>query len=336
LSFEFNGLPEFADNEGRYTRLPVLRQLLGPSQDKEGMMAYRPTLHLPARGILLAALLLTGCAGPGGLFGLSNEGQKLLPVTQSLRMASPDPAPLPRELARSLHPTYIVEPGDVLLVQPADFDSPVRLPGDQPILPDGTINLGRYGRLIVAGKTIEQIEPEITALVKARTRDAGAITVRIVSRQSKVFYVLGEVNAPGAYPLSGRETVLDAILIAGGVNNRANLKGITMSRPTPPDGCRVVLPICYEEIVQIGDTSTNYQVAAGDRIFVPAKGFFDQFCRNRQNCLPCGRGQFPCTALGGGECTSCSPAMPSAGGMHSPVAAPASRPVLLPMPTRSR
>ena len=46
---------------------------------------------------------------------------------------------------------------------------------------------------------------------------------------------------------------------------------VTMSRPTPPDSCRVVLPIAYEEIVQLGDTSTNYQLHAGDRIFIPSK-----------------------------------------------------------------
>ena len=203
-------------------------------------------------------------------------------------------------------PPYVVEPGDVLLVQPASLDSPARLPGDQPILPDGTINLGRYGRLIVAGKTVDQIEPEVKSQVEAITKDAGPITVRIVSRQSKVFYVLGEVNAPGAYPLSGRETVLDALMAGGGVNTRASLRGITLSRPTPPEGCRIVLPICYNEIVQLGDTSTNYQIANGDRIFVPAKGVWDNLCRRKKgDCLPCGRPQVACTSLHGPG-TDCS------------------------------
>jgi protein involved in polysaccharide export with SLBB domain len=105
------------------------------------------------------------------------------------------------------------------------------------------------------------------------------------------------VNAPGAYPLQGRETVLDAILAAGGVNNRAALKKITMSRPTPPDHCRLVMPICYEEIVQLGDTSTNYQIQSGDRIFVPTKGLSDVLhgYKGKNDCLPCGRAQLPCS-----------------------------------------
>ncbi|MBI1914846.1 MAG: SLBB domain-containing protein [Planctomycetes bacterium] len=271
-------------------------------------MTRRP--HRPSFfwAFLICASILPGCTGrPGSPFGLTQEGQKLLPGTKDLRQSVPDPAPLPRELDKALHPSYLVEPGDVLLVQPAKFDSPVRLPGDQPVLPDGTVNLGQYGRLIVAGKTIDQIEAETRSLVEAQTKDAGPIIVRIVSRQSKVFYVLGEVNAPGAFPLAGRETVLDAILAAGGVTSRANLRGITLSRPTAPDGCRVVLPICYEEIVQIGDTSTNYQIAAGDRVFVPAKGFFEQLCQTNKQCLPCGRSHVSCFALGGSGCPACQP-----------------------------
>src|SRR5262249_1097571 len=176
---------------------------------------------------------------------------------------------LPRELDKRVAPPYIVEPGDVLLAQPANLDSPVRLPGDQTVLPDGTIELGRYGPIVVAGKTVPQIEADVRAQIEATTKGAGPIAVRLVTRVSKVYYVLGEVNAPGAFPLQGRETVLDAILAAGGLNDKASRKFITLSRPTPVDSCRIVLPVCYNEIVQLGDTATNYQIAAGDRIFVP-------------------------------------------------------------------
>ena len=111
---------------------------------------------------------------------------------------------------------YVIEPGDVLLVQPANLDSPVRLPGDQPVLPDGTIHLGRYGWLSVAGKTVAMVEGEVNPLIQGQTKDAGPIIVRLVTRDSKIFYVLGEVNAPGSFQWKGRETVLDAIVAAGG------------------------------------------------------------------------------------------------------------------------
>jgi len=248
-------------------------------------------------------LLLPGCSSsPGNPLGIFPEGQHLLPATKAMRKAAPEALPLPRELDKQLAPDFVIEPGDVLLVQPADLDSPIRIPGDQPVLPDGSIHLGKFGRVIVVGLTIEQVEQAVRAQIVRQTKDAGPMNVRLVSRQSKVFYVLGEVNAPGAFPLQGRETVLDAVLAAGGVNNRAALKKITLSRPTPPNHCRAVLPVCYEEIVQLGDTSTNYQIQAGDRIFVPTRSMWDAMCQQsgKKDCPPCGQSQVPCTATG--EC----------------------------------
>ena len=243
----------------------------------------------------LGVLLLGGCAmGPGGPLGLFPAGHCLLPEARQLRQAALETLLLPRELDKQVLPPYVVEAGDVLLVQPADLDSPIRLPGDQTVLPDGTISLGRYGSLPVAGKTVEQIEAEARALIGTQAGDPGPILVRVVVRPSKVFYVLGEVNAPGAFPFTGRETVLDALLAAGGLNDRASRRNIILSRPSPPDGCRVVLPVCFDAIVQLGDTTTNYQLAPGDRIFVPTRNLWDDLCCRTKCSHRCGGPQVPC------------------------------------------
>jgi len=147
------------------------------------------------------------------------------------------------------------------------------------VLADGSIHLGRYGRLVVAGMTIEHVEAAVQALVQAQVKDAGPINVRVVSRPSKVYYVLGDVNAPGAFPLNGRETVLDGLVAAGGLCERGSRRKIILSRPTHPGDCRVVLPVHYHDIVQLGDTTTNYQLAPGDRIYVPTRTCWeDLFC----------------------------------------------------------
>jgi protein involved in polysaccharide export with SLBB domain len=236
----------------------------------------------------LFAALLIGCSA----FGLQSptatrSGNQLTKTAKALREAAPVPAALPRELNKSLLPTYVVEPGDGLLVLPAEFDSPLRLPGDQTVLLDGTIDLGKYGRPLVAGKTLAAIESDLKTWIENQEKDAGAVTVRLVNRASKVYYVLGEVNAPGAFPVAGRETVLDAIVAAGGLNSRASQTRIILSRPTGPCDCRFVLPVCYRNIVQLGDTSTNYQIQPGDRIFVPARGLIEDlffFCEKDPVC----------------------------------------------------
>jgi polysaccharide biosynthesis/export protein len=240
------------------------------------------------------ALILLGAGCSNNHFTLVPERHTMLESTRQIREMTTVPPDVPRELDKRVLPPYLVEPGDVLLVAATDLDSPVRLPGDQPVLPDGTISLGRYGRLVVAGRTIDEIEGLVRGMTLTQNRDPGPISVRLVSRQSKVFYVLGEVNAPGAYPLSGREAVLDGILAGGGLTDRASRRDIVLVRPTRPGQCRVVLPVCYREIVQLGDTTTNYQLAPGDRIFVPSKASWEDMFGCRHESPPGGQCQFPC------------------------------------------
>jgi polysaccharide export outer membrane protein len=233
---------------------------------------------------------------------INTAPHRLLAATKQLRAANPDVKELPRELAKGVLPAYIIEPGDTLLVQPANLDSPVRLPTDQVVGPQGEIELGKYGRLQVVGKTTAEIERDVEQVIAPQEPTAGRITVSLVARQSKVFYVLGEVNSPGAYPLSGRETVLDAIIAAGGLTDSADQETITYVQATPPHDCRVVLPVCYREVVQLGDTSTNYQIGPGDRVYVPSQTLCKQLAgmlrsSPKPGCPPCGDCQWACPGV---------------------------------------
>ena len=101
------------------------------------------------------------------------------------------------------------------------------------------------------------------------------VSARLVNWDSKRIYVLGEVNSPGYYPYTGNQTTLDALVEAGGLTTKANGHQIIVSRPTPCGSCRIVMKFCYDQVVQLGDTSTNYQLLPGDRVFVPSLTFCD-------------------------------------------------------------
>lgn len=267
---------------------------------------------LPLSLALFVVSSAVGCSTLGAPFGVTPPAHKLTAQAEELRKQS-GVAPLPRELNKTLLPAYVVEPGDTLLVIPARLDSPLRLPGDQPVLMDGTIDLGEYGRPVVAGKTLPQIEAEVRQIVAARVKDKddAVLNVRLIGRASKVFYVLGEVNAPGAFPLAGRETVLDGIIAAGGITRRATTQKIILSRPTDPCGCRILLPICYDNIVQLGDTSTNYQLQPGDRIFIPSKGIMEDLCPSKQQKSPCNCPQTLCPIATGPQCVGAGNCLPN-------------------------
>src|SRR4051812_38529659 len=115
--------------------------------------AFRAGFGVMMAGLL--ALLAGGWSGrhPPGF--PPRDAQPLIPEAKAFKNAVPMPPPVPRELDKTVLSAYVVEPGDVLLVQPVKLDSPARLPPDQTILPDGKIDLGEYGRVLVAGKTVE-------------------------------------------------------------------------------------------------------------------------------------------------------------------------------------
>jgi protein involved in polysaccharide export with SLBB domain len=232
-------------------------------------------ISCPALALLMLAMV-NGCNSTPvrGFSLLPPQGHKLTTSAKAMRDANAHALLVPRELEKQPLPEYTVEPGDVLLIQPADLDSPARIPADQPILPDGTINLGKYGHLQVMGRTVPEIEHMVASAVAVKTKDAGFITVRLTSRQTKVYYVIGEVNSPGRFQLSGNETVLDALMQAGGLTDKASRDNIILTRPSKPNCPRMVLPVCWKQIVQVGDTKTNYQIAPGDRIYVPGRSFW--------------------------------------------------------------
>lgn len=257
---------------------------------------------LPIWILCLLIAASTGCGtAPAGGLALFPDTHRLLAITRYIRDRAPQPAPVPRELQKSVIPVYLIEPGDVLLVEPILLDSPLRFPADQTVLVDGTIDLGQFGRLPVAGMSVEQIENQIESLIRDAnvkhldeplTAEQTEINVRLMAPNAAMYYVLGEVNSPGFFPLIGRETVLDAILTAGGLSDRASKENIILTRASHPGDCRTVLPVCWDQIVQLGDSTTNYQIMPGDRVYVATETCHEGLCRvcRKKDCNVCEKG----------------------------------------------
>ena len=224
----------------------------------------------------MAAAACVGCStSSSGGFILFPLPYKLLDSTKNLKYAHQNPIQWPRELNKNVTGPAVAEPGDILSISATDPANRIPFVGEQPILLDGTIDLAKFGRVVVGYRPLAEIEAIINAAVKANGAKDVVVTVRFArAPESKRVYVLGDVVTPGSYPINGNETVLDAILLAGGLTRKADERNIILSRPTPVCDCRVVVPICHEHIVQWGDTSTNYQLLPGDRIYVPTLSLF--------------------------------------------------------------
>ncbi len=241
--------------------------------------------------LAIGCLLICGASGCSS-FGLSlwPAQFQLLPKTKQFAAASPLPSGLPNELAKFGVRDYFVEPGDRILIEPVNLESAIGSLGDQKIQVDGSVDLGKFGRIRVTGMSIEEIEQAVENQI-AIYGEREPINVQLIESNAAVVYVIGEVGSPAAYSIDGHEHVLDAILQAGGLTSKASPCDIVLVRPTAPKDCRVVLPVCYRQITQLGDVTTNYPLQPGDRIVVGSRGLWEElaFWKQLHACDRCCR-----------------------------------------------
>jgi len=147
--------------------------------------------------------------------------------------------------------------------------------GQYLIAPDGTINLRQYGLLRVAGKTVTEIRKDLTKQL-SQYFDSPEPAVDVIAYNSKVFYVITQGAGLGdnvrRIPITGNETVLDALSVVNGLSQVSSTK-VYIARPAP--GCvgyQQILPVDYEAIAMGGSTATNYQILPGDRVFIAEDG----------------------------------------------------------------
>lgn len=97
------------------------------------------------------------------------------------------------------------------------------------IRPDGRITMPLLGDLDAAGRSSIELRDAITTSLKEYMTNP-VVTVIVVETQAPTAYVMGEVNHPGAIPLQGSLSVLQALALAGGLKDFANTKGIRVLR----------------------------------------------------------------------------------------------------------
>jgi protein involved in polysaccharide export with SLBB domain len=129
------------------------------------------------------------------------------------------PAPMSEisrmKTAAAVTPSF--QPGEKLHIYVEDEPT---LTGDFPIDPSGYLSMPVVGTIKVDGMTPEQLQTRLVAALKAKSIRQPGVTISVM--QFKPFYILGEVEKPGAYDYLAGLNVLSAIAIAGGQTFRAD------------------------------------------------------------------------------------------------------------------
>jgi polysaccharide export outer membrane protein len=146
--------------------------------------------------------------------------------------------------------------------------------GPHLVRPDGTVSLGSYGSVSVVGMRLSEAKAAIEAVL-SQTLQNPEVILDISAYNSKVYYVILDGGGSGQqivrFPITGNETVLDAIAQVNGLSAVSSTRDIRVVRRASPDCAESVLLVDWKAITECGDVRTNYQLIPGDRVFVKAQ-----------------------------------------------------------------
>jgi protein involved in polysaccharide export with SLBB domain len=173
----------------------------------------------------------------------------------------------------SLPSIYVIEPPDVLDVrvggEPPESFLPVS--GRFLVGPDGRINLPRLGSIYLAGKTIDEAQKAIEKALSPQGK-IPQVYIDVFASNSKKYYIITQYpNGTGTVvevPITGNDTVLDAIAQIGGLKAASSTK-VWIARPAANGvGGETVLPVSWDKIARGASAIENHQLMPGDRVNV--------------------------------------------------------------------
>jgi polysaccharide biosynthesis/export protein len=143
------------------------------------------------------------------------------PTAQAAKVVDPAKAPIK---------PYTINTGDEVEIYVWGED---RLQRVVRILPDGTFAFPLVGRILAAGKLPSQIETEVTEGLKPQYRgEVPQVTVSVRAPSGLQFSVIGQVKGPGTFTPGRYVNIIEALALAGGPAEFANLDNITIVRKT--------------------------------------------------------------------------------------------------------
>lgn len=172
-------------------------------------------------------------------------------------------APAPARGPEQVEGDYVIGPGDVLQI--FVWKEP-DLTRDVTVRVDGKITVPLLGDLTAAGRTPQQLGADLGKAL-GRFLSSPQVTLGVSQANSSRFYVMGQVNTPGVFPLAGRVSVLQGLALAGGLREFAKADGIQIIRVS--QGTQTFVPVNYKKLEDGRDISQNILLRPGDTILVP-------------------------------------------------------------------
>jgi polysaccharide export outer membrane protein len=140
------------------------------------------------------------------------------------------------------------------------------------VSPEGTVEVPILGTIKLSGLTLEQAEKVLKERAEVYLQEP-TVQVKLLNFRVKV---LGEVNNPGFfYNYEGNLNIIEAIALANGINEFANLKNVIVNRQMENDTYSYKIDITNSSVYN----SPVFFLQPNDLVYVPP----DRIKRSRDN-----------------------------------------------------
>ncbi len=154
---------------------------------------------------------------------------------------------------------YVIGAADVIAISVLDnreLDTVVS------VAPDGKISLSLIGEIQAAGLTVPELTRRLADEFSQKVK-APEVTVTLREVNSYRIYSMGRVARPGVHASKAEVTVLQALSIAGGIQDGADLSLAYVARGSER------LDVDFVKLLRGGDLSQNVTLEPDDTIVVP-------------------------------------------------------------------
>jgi polysaccharide biosynthesis/export protein len=218
------------------------------------------------RVVQRSMLTLIFCANPVVVLA---QGVMIQPQPVIPSQGQPAPAAA-AQYGPQVSAPYQINPGDELEIYVWGEE---RLQRITRVLPDGTIGFPLVGQLVVQGRTLIELEAMISDRLKGQYRGAvPQVTASVKAPMGLQFSVMGNVKSAGTFSPGRNVNVLEALSLAGGPAEFANMDNVIIIRK---QGDRIVTMRARLGNVFKGvagnnlDNSSIPRIQTGDTVIVP-------------------------------------------------------------------
>ncbi|MEM7063776.1 MAG: polysaccharide biosynthesis/export family protein [Cyanobacteria bacterium P01_B01_bin.77] len=165
------------------------------------------------------------------------------------------------------YPDYLLGSGDEITITVFDYSE---FSGVHHILPDGSLSLPLVGRVMTAGKTPDQLSEELAGRLNVWLRNP-VVNVSLVTPRPISVNVSGAVMHPGPVRLEDGQDALrvsEALVSAGGITQRADLRQVTLRR-YHPNGEISEMALDLLAAVTSDNPPPDLLLRDGDALFIP-------------------------------------------------------------------